>query len=557
MGKIEPPFLYDPVKVDPSRPQKEFDPKAVTRASFEPKQPRPKQEGPLVTFNQHPDSYMRLPTRGSGMPMDRALKKRIKIMRIAQWILRCFELVCAIGLLILLILIKGMDTTSGWIMRIAPGIAMFHSLYGIYHLSRSASGRTPASTASYMLFASFFDTGIIPFYAYTALLSKTKETNWTTILSNQAVMPTFVLVIFYAATVGGGLHLISLIDSLYLAVQFRKIASLPPDMNPLEDNLTSRHKRNKSSISTVTTMSEAEKRLSQPLESKRSSGAVYEDLSRPPAIPFFHTRSNSTESFSTYKSTPPPSRDSRLDLPSRQYQIPAANSNRSSVVELKRASLTNSSKPSPPSKRGSYAEIPAEDDNSPPRSRPNSKLADGWYANDSLTKKNPRSSRSASPKKASYQVLTQDYYDEDDLAVQHPSPLELNPPTPRSSKNFTRSQTMPLEEGATNRRQTMPPSGDLGDMSARGRDLIHPPEEFKSKYYGDLQSATPPVMVGAKNSRQISSGNDFLSSFGKGSLRGREVSGKVAEEGRGGPGNGNGNTWGTRLRRISGRFSGQ
>ena len=69
---------------------------------------------------------MRLPTRGAGMPMDRLLKKRIKWMRIVQWILRCFELICAIGLLILLILIQGMDTTSGWIMRIAVSTWNFH-----------------------------------------------------------------------------------------------------------------------------------------------------------------------------------------------------------------------------------------------------------------------------------------------------------------------------------------------------------------------------------------------------------------------------------------------
>lgn len=117
-------------------------------------------------------------------------------------------------------------------------------------------------------------------------MSKTKADGWTTILSNQQLTPIFILVIFYLATVGGGLHLVSFVDSLYLAFQFRKILNLPPDMNPLEDNLTSRHKRNKSSISTATTLTEAEKRLSMPLESARSSGAPYEDLSRPPSIPF-------------------------------------------------------------------------------------------------------------------------------------------------------------------------------------------------------------------------------------------------------------------------------
>lgn len=40
-------------------------------------------------------------------------------MRIVQWVLRAFEFVAATGLLVLLILVKGMDMTSGYIMRIA------------------------------------------------------------------------------------------------------------------------------------------------------------------------------------------------------------------------------------------------------------------------------------------------------------------------------------------------------------------------------------------------------------------------------------------------------
>lgn len=48
--------------------------------------------------------------------------------------------------------------------------------------------------------------------------------------------------------------------------------------------------------------------------------------------------------------------------------------------------------------------------------------------------------------------------------------------------------------------------------------------------------------MGGKGNRQVSSGNDF--SMGAGASR--RVSGKVAEEGRGGKG------WGTRFRKVSG-----
>jgi hypothetical protein len=72
-------------------------------------------------------------------------------------------------------------------------------------------------------------------------------------------------------------------------------------------------------------------------------------------------------------------------------------------------------------------------------------------------------------------------------------------------------------------------------------------ETFRAKYYGELKPGTPPIMIGGKNNRQISSGNDFGDMSN--SFRGRDVSGKIAEEGRGG---GDGKTWGTRFRKISG-----
>ncbi|RDL35740.1 Uncharacterized protein BP5553_06352 [Venustampulla echinocandica] len=520
-----PPFLYDPIR------EKAFDPKAVTRASRTPKAPRPKQDGPLVSFNQHPDSFLILPYGNiNASPMKRSIKKWIKWTRVLQLALRCFELLSAGGLLAMMIMVRGVEDSVGWALRIVPGIAILHTIYGIYHLSRKASGRTPASSMSYMLFAAFFDASILPFYAFGALAASTRQSSWKIILDDQSLTPTFAKVVFYCSTVGAGLHLISLIISIYLAVTFRRITSLPPDMNPLEDNLTSRHKRNKSSMSTVTTMSE--KRLSTPLESKRSSGATYEDLSRPPSMPFFHTRTQSTNSSSTYKSTPPPSRDSRNDLPSRQYQA-VSNSPRSSVVDLKRAS--GYGPPTPP-KRASYQEIPLSETGSHRSSRPVSDMAGGWYTSDSLSK--PRT-RSSSPRKGNYQPLHQQYGSED-LGVGLPNPLEANPPTPRHSYNINRDS--PLTEISKNRG-----SGDIADMSSEREVSLEPLREsgFKSRYYGDLKPATPPVIVSG-NTRQASSGNDFLSK--KSGFRARDASGKIAEEGLGGSANG----WGTRFRKVSG-----
>lgn len=49
------PFLYEAEQSTSSFPEKTFDPKAVTRASWQAKPVKPKQEGPLVQFNRHPE----------------------------------------------------------------------------------------------------------------------------------------------------------------------------------------------------------------------------------------------------------------------------------------------------------------------------------------------------------------------------------------------------------------------------------------------------------------------------------------------------------------------
>jgi hypothetical protein len=425
-----------------------------------------------------------------------------------------------------------------------------------------------------MVFASFFDVSITPLYAFSALIAKTKNGSWTSILQNGQFTTTFEKAVFFLAAVGAGLHFVSLIASVYLAITFHRIASMPPDMNPLEDNLTSRHKRNKSSISTATTMvSEKEKRLSAPLESKRSSGAIYEDLSRPPTIPFFHTRTQSTTSFSTYKSTPPPSRDARMDLPSRQYQIPPSNSARSSLAsatELKR----NSGNSFLPPKRSnpSYTVIPLVDYEAnlqelPRPSTRNSQKSDAWFANDSSLGSPRVRSKTPSPRKspAKYTPLHQPHESTDDFSsFGLPNPLEANPPTPRHNLMPTPpSPVSPLSEISANMNTNTPTknlnnyknhtyqaykggteSRDIADMSYEPEPAQ---ETFRAKYYGELKPGTPPIMIGGKNNRQISSGNDFGDMSN--SFRGRDVSGKIAEEGRGG---GDGKTWGTRFRKISG-----
>jgi hypothetical protein len=50
--------------------------------------------------------------------MDPSVKKWIKWMRIIQLVLRCGEILAAAGLLVMMILIRGVEEATGWIMRI-------------------------------------------------------------------------------------------------------------------------------------------------------------------------------------------------------------------------------------------------------------------------------------------------------------------------------------------------------------------------------------------------------------------------------------------------------
>lgn len=447
-----------------------------------------------------------------------------------------------------MIMMKNVYFSTLWIMRIVvstgmqnmrfeaaltyilyqPGVAILHTAYGIYHLFRKASRRTPGTSASYMFFASFFDLSIVPFYGFGAYVTYVQGDEWETLLPGSHIRDIFTTSVFYCAAAGGGLFLISFGLSMYLAVTFRKITNLPPDMNPLEDHLTSRHKRNKSSISTATTMSE--KRISAPLQSNRSSATVCEDLTSPPTISFLQTRAaGSTDSFSTYKTTPPPSRDSRLDLPSRQYQI-KIHSARSSAADLKRGSYGASSPP----KRASYTEIPLADTGIEDSPRKIGNIEEAWYTAKSL---NSKQSRASSPEKGVYEPLDQPYDSENyTLSLGHPNPLEANPPTPRHSVLVTRDS--PLSEISNNRS-----SGDIADLPSPIHEMPSI-RDFKAKRYGELRAGTPPVLVGLN--RQVSSGTDYPNTGGW--SKSRDVSGKIAEEGRGGERGG----WGSRFRKISG-----
>ncbi|KAL4910081.1 hypothetical protein BDW74DRAFT_48020 [Aspergillus multicolor] len=295
MGNSSPPFLYGPpdafsFKGPTDRP---FNPKAVTQASWTRPPPKKKQKGPLVGVNRHPDSYSNIPDgRSRWTPMSPRTKPKVFYGRRIQLGLRVLALLGALGSLFCAIVIKNVATSIIWIIRVGPAIAILHTLYSIYHLCRSPVTRPPGSQASYMLFAATLDLGLVPFYVFAAYLGYKEYTgstyNWQTLLSTETdVIMIIAKATFYLSVINGGLHLISLGISVFLFNIFRQIARLPPDLNPLEDNLTSRsHKRTKSEL--------AEKHAS--ISTIDSTNSVAQPLiGVPRTIPFTHTRTKSSE----------------------------------------------------------------------------------------------------------------------------------------------------------------------------------------------------------------------------------------------------------------------
>ena len=128
-GFSDQPYIYEPQNRRIAYPYSDFNPKAVTQAHYQrieqQKQQRQspekkKQDGPLINFNQHPDSYMIVAGQNVNYkPMPPNTKKKVTVIRWVQFALRIMEEIGALGMLVCVICIKGMVTSMAWITRIA------------------------------------------------------------------------------------------------------------------------------------------------------------------------------------------------------------------------------------------------------------------------------------------------------------------------------------------------------------------------------------------------------------------------------------------------------
>ena len=160
-----------------------------------------------------------------------------------------------------------------------------------------------------MLFAAMVDTALLPFFAFSSYLSyldwSQNRYGWSTLFNDSKTSYNIIFIFFILSCVMAGILFISLIMDIYLATIFRKIAKMPPDMNPLEPNLTSRHgqkhKRDKSSLN-VTAKHMSQSTLATQRDSAMSARR----------IPYIHTRTDSADSVTLYGNES--ARNSRIEM---------------------------------------------------------------------------------------------------------------------------------------------------------------------------------------------------------------------------------------------------
>jgi hypothetical protein len=367
----------------------------------------------------------------------------------------------------------------------------------------------------------------------------------------------------------GGLHLISAVIDMYLAIVFRKIARLPPDMNPLEDNLTSRrktkHKHKNSSISAMTPLtSDQEKRFSDQStiagdRNSKTGSFIYSDIPSPTKnqVPFMHTRTDSETTYSPH--TPASARQSRERF-SMYSQPPSAYQSRKEVnyrddlhqedednqtlaqrksmlseqANIKRHSraesyVTNGSKQefhTPPATARSLKQE-ASGDLSLQRNSQQSLKNDNWFVHPEEEDEHDDNHLAPAPKQSMFSTNankgynTVSHYDDvSDLEGEVeeplvPSPLRMNP----LSQNPP-SPPLPVASEDSRQFNTPPPSSLQRTLTTtsisteKTFDRSHSRSGTpKSRYYGNLKAATEGVRSANSPSNSPSSSPTKGSSF--------------------------------------------
>lgn len=343
------------------------------------------------------------------------------------------------------------------------------------------------------MFAMFMDGGLIPFYVFIALFANQNyntpdndPSRWTSFFSGQNSTSLLLAVTWITAAAMAGLHLISIGIDIYLVVMFRKIAKLPPDMNPLEDNLTSRRAAKhqyKNSEASISTASMSQKppgytsRSTLNLNDNRSSkGFNVEERN----VPFRHSRMGSDLAFSPHN--PDSARLSRqqLDQQGMYQQAQSMRGSRQSFAGHNRAESMS------PSKRGSF--VQTQDSPLPPLPLDQERFNSPRPMSFVSARTHPDSperlytARSTAPSHAAVQsgqkesLLNDNWYVADEPG--HPEIDMMSPPrspaTPSRMPNFSRPSPEPSPSPEHQRQPRLPKLLPERDLTSGEREAFTP-----------------------------------------------------------------------------------
>jgi hypothetical protein len=368
------------------------------------------------------------------------------------------------------------------------------------------------------------------------------------------------------SVVVAGLHLLSLVLDLYLLIVFRKISSLPPDMNPLEDNLTSRrktkHKHKNSSISAITPLtSDHEKRFSNqssvPSERFSQADPLLSGASDIPSpsknqVAFLHTRTNSDQTYSphtpysarqskerfTMYSQPTSARQSGRTLNHRDDLLQREDMDDNETLAQRKSMLAQQANIKRHSRPESYLSKPSKEQfYTPPTTAESGKREDvgdlslqrnsretlqddNWFVHPDQDNVPTQQEYYPAPVPTQPMFNTNNNIDQgyhtlspyDDVSDVEdepmvPQPLRMNPPTPPPTERFQEKKTTPP---ASLKRIQTNTSISTDETFSRPDSRSGTP---KSRKYGDLKAATSGIRSGN------SAANSPNTSPSKGSFR--------------------------------------
>jgi hypothetical protein len=411
------------------------------------------------------------------------------------------------------------------------------------------------------------DTALVPLYVYIVLLIKSNATlptpqyqasgdmvpgSWqfTSVFSVKVSMDLILEIIWIAAIAIAGLHLACCGMDLYLIIIFRKIAKLPPDMNPLEDNLTARkrsgHKHKNSEMTINTNLSGDDMTLAERKKLAHMSGSTLSvdnksfDDNR--SVPFGHSRNGSKASLAfsphnpesarwsrhqfdgqqdLYREAVSPARrsryeirpDGKLEVRSRRGSQSPSKSNRSSRIEIQEldishANLSSSDLPaseygraiSPPLPvRSPAVPNPAGDKNDSGNGEKKGLLNDNWYVLDAEDDEDPVPAPTSkiSLSRSNGYAPVRDRHDSFEPATLVPKPLGMHPPTPPNDNEFPdpdHTGDGGIERNLTNKTNA---SSVYSESAPSLKSSKGPNGTPKGKYYGDLAAATRGIRSGS------------------------------------------------------------